>query len=278
MGIALKIKSVLYKHFIPSLLEKACPDRIPRTGENAKKVDCFTIAIDKMDGEPYMLVEGFCDTKFKGLIWSGSKYEKEGTIPLNELDGKYKLQITHFKGPSTVFYYSIWDLAYNYTTKLPYIVLFFENHIFNFFYKKRPLFSYKKMELLRYLIDDDLDSNKELKYSIEYEPRIITVLNLMGKLYSRRWSTHPQSQRSYRTIQLHLDALKAEGALKENQNGYYLTGVALSIMEKYEEEERTHKGSVRLNWFILGLTLVIAFSATIQAEIIKIPTIINFID
>src|SRR4051812_33214046 len=93
------------------LLNKAlnfpCPQLIPRSGDDGKRMNCFTIYIDKLS-RPYLLVRNISGDYLDCLEWSGAAFDKAISIKLNDIDVK-DIAITHFYGQSEIQYSGLWD-------------------------------------------------------------------------------------------------------------------------------------------------------------------------
>lgn len=56
-----------------------------------------------------------------------------------------------------------------------------------------------------------------------------------------------------------------------------MTGKAISTLERYEEEEWRHTEAVKLQKKMVWLTIILAFVAMIQAGLIRLPALIDFV-
>jgi hypothetical protein len=62
-----------------------------------------------------------------------------------------------------------------------------------------------------------------------------------------------------------------------HKGGYYVVNAkAILTLEKYEEDERRHRHQIKLQIFMIVLTGLLAIFAMIQAEIIKVPCLLDF--
>lgn len=263
-------KMKLYNWLIPKLLSKNCPDKIPRSGADGKQINCFSIRWDEPDRKPFFLVRDFSNKKFYGMKWNGSRYEGEHEISITDAEENYHLRVTHYYGLTDIRFQSIIDIAFNYITKWVYLkiqVLRLIERFSSYLFNKRHLVTKKRIELLRFLVDSYLDKDK----------KEFNAFFLMGDLYSIRWIDHPQGKREKKKLELFLFAFREEGILKQNNNGNYeLQGKALTYLEKNEEEERRHKDSLKLRRRVFWLTVLVAFAALVTADIIKVPTLLDF--
>jgi len=181
------------------------------------------------------------------------------------------LRITHYYGLSEITYDSIYDVAFHYLTKLIYIKIHIVRYIdstFQYFFNKRKLVTKKRMDLLRFMMDDQLDRTHDG----------IDSLDLMSKIYSTRLFLHPSWEVQYKKLEFYLDSLVSSGEIEKVNNNYVVTGKAISTIEKYEEEERRHTEAVKLQRKMLWLTIIAVIFAIVQSGVIKLPTIFDFSD
>lgn len=261
-----KFLNPLAKILLERSLSKACPMRIPRSGESGAQVDCYTVAIDR-DGEPYLLVNGLSGDCLSCSEWDGSSYSQGRKINFSETSSK-DFRITHYYGLAEVNYFGLGDFVRGHILNIPYVKI--HSHQFlsvldQYFFNKKKLITKQRMELLRFLIDQTLDG----KNSFE-------LIDLMIKLYTDRWLLHPEGDDQTEKVKLYLNSLIETGELKEVDHQYILTGLALRTMEEYEEQERKHVEQIKLQRGTLGLTVVIAFLTLVQSGLIKLPALIDF--
>ncbi|MFH1581599.1 MAG: hypothetical protein ABIC39_05940 [Pseudomonadota bacterium] len=261
------LKKLLYRWMLPKLIAKACESSVPRSGEKGAKVNCFVVALDR-DESPFFVATGYEDQTLTGLKWDGKSYANEHSLGLSELENG-KLKVTHYYGLSEVTYDSIYDIVWHYITKYVYLKIHLYRHInsaHQYFFNKRKLVTKKRMELIQFMMDDQLDRTHEG----------ITSLDLMTKLYSINWVLHPSRDEHQKKLALYLDSLVASEELRKVNHEYVVTGKAISTIEKYEEEERRHTQAVKLQKKMFWLTILLLFVAIVQSGVIKLPTLLDF--
>ena len=248
------------------MISRSCESRIPRSGEEGEKVNCFVVALDR-GNEPFFVATGSEKGRLTGLRWNGERYAEEHSISIDELnDGN--LRITHYYGISEIIYSSVYDLAWNYLSKIAYIKIHLYRHISSahqYLFNKKKLVTKKRMELIQFMMNDQLDR----------EHKGIGVIDLMTKLYSIKWVLHPSADDQQSKLELYLDSLVESGELSKVNTEYVVTGKAISTIEKYEEEERRHAEAVKLQKKMVSLTILIAFVAVVQSGIIKLPVLLD---
>lgn len=253
---------------LPKLLSNACESSIPRSGEEGQKVNCFVVSLDR-DSQPFFIATKLMGKVLTGVKWNGSSYCEEHTLDLAEL-GAYELRITHYYGLSTIAYDSIFDVAFHFLTKFVYLKIRLVRYIdatHQYFFNKSKIISKKRMELLQFMVSDQLDREHDG----------IGTMDLMTKLYSIRWVLHPSADEQEKNLELYLDSLVDSGELRKVNHEYVVTGKAISTLERYEEEERRHTEAVKLQKKMVSLTIVLALMAMIQAGLIRLPALIDFV-
>lgn len=258
---------VLYNLLLPKILNNKCQNRIPRSGEKGKRVNCFSVRLDR-DSNPFLLVESFKDNKLIGKKWDGNKFSQVFDINIKDIN-EYELEITHFFGLITITFNGINDYAWNYYSKYIYIKLWLRNIIENidqYFFNKKKIITEDRLSLLNNMITIQLD-----KYHSG-----ISFIGLMTELYSFKWLNHPNKDYEKRKLKLYLDSLLETGDIEYKNDRYIVTGKAISTLEAYEKSEEKNINSIKHQRKIVFLTVIIAIATLLQTEIIKIPTIINF--
>lgn len=188
-------------------------------------------------------------------------------VNLSALDAK-SMSVTHYYGLSSVQYSGLIDLVVGRSIKFEYLKI----HVYRaitwldqYFFNKKKLVTKQRMDLVRFLWELKLQGQDE-----------VDAFNLMGQLYSLKWILHPEGHDQKEKVEAFLESLSDTGELEARQNGKYrITGFTLKAIEEHEEQERRHTDNVKIQRWALLLTLVIVVFTAIQAEIIKIPTIMD---
>ncbi len=194
-------------------------------------------------------------------------YADEHSISIDSLDDG-KLTITHYYGLFKVSYTSVYDLAWNYLSKFVYLKIHLYRRISSVhqhFFNKKKLVTKKRMELIEFMMNDQLVR----------EHQGIDIIDLMTKLYSMKWVSHPSADEQTNKLELYLDSLLDSGDLKKINDEYVVTGKAISTIEKYEEDDRRHTVAVKLQKKMILLTMILALVAIVQSGIIKLPVLLD---
>lgn len=261
------MKKILYRWLLPKLLKKACESRIARSGVKGEQVNCYVVVFDR-EKSPFFIAKKYYNGKLFGLKWDGKSYSNSIEISLEDLD-KGEFIVTHYYGLSEVTYKNVYDLAFNYITKWVYIKFRLYQRIDSinqYFFNKRKLITKRRIELLRFMMADQIDRTH----------KGINSLDLMTKLYSIRWVSHPSGNDQQELLELYLDSLVKSGDLDKTNEQFVVTGKTISTLEKYEEEERRHTEAVKLQRKMFWLTILLFLIAIVQSGIIKLPTLLDF--
>jgi hypothetical protein len=89
-------------HWLAFALSKRAPARIPRSGEDAETVDCFSVRVTF--GEQEYLLEAINKGDVECLRWDGQKYRPARALSIYEV-WLAKPDIRHF--------YGVWDLSWD---------------------------------------------------------------------------------------------------------------------------------------------------------------------
>lgn len=247
-------------------LRKRCPSRIPRSGDDGKAVNCFSIRFDQ-GHKPYLLVEGIEGHQVICKEWDGSSYSIDRRVDLSALDAK-ALSVTHYYGLASIQYDGLLDLVVGGSLKFEYLKVNVYRAIYRldqYFFNKKKLVTKQRIDLVKFLWNLKLQGHDE-----------VDDFDLMGQLYSLKWIHHPEGQDQKQKVKAFLESLSDTGELKSAKNGKYrITGFTLKAIEEYEEQERRHADNVKVQRWALLLTLAIVVFTAIQADIVKIPTVLD---
>ncbi len=261
-----KLRLRLLRWLLKQALQRRSPDRIPRSGAAGAKANCFSVYINRAT-EPYLLVHDLSGDVAACLKWTGQRFDEPSQIPLSEIQ-QSDLEVTHFYGLDEVTYNGLAAWAWGRISMWPYAKIWsvrIISSVDQYFFNKRKLVTKQRIDLLRVLIDRELDGRG-----------ISNHIDLMTELYSLRWVMHPDRDPQQRRLEFYLDSLVDTGELKKVNGDYKLTGEALKAIEVYEEQERKHTESVKEQRRMAWLTLAIALLTAIQAGLVKLPTLIDW--
>ncbi|MRF57626.1 hypothetical protein [Citrobacter portucalensis] len=268
----------LWQKHLPKLLAHSSMSIIPRSGEEAKKVDTFVIYMYENEKPKYMLVS-LNNGKIMALMWDETqrRFHINTEITYNDLTS-LKAEIIHYYGVNEIKFNSIRDYARNNITKYIYIKLRF-NRFLNWYtryrFARKELIVHERIQILRMFIKNHVTST-EIDSSM-------SASILLDSMYTPLWYTHPKSSEYRKTLELNLESLVSTGDLVKLDDNYMVTGKSLDTITRYELEESRYDQQLKtqkiigwLTFAIVLLTILTTAGALVQAHIIEVPTLLDF--
>jgi hypothetical protein len=254
----------LCERLLPRLLVRKCPDRISRSGEGGKKVNCFVVEIYNAE-TPGFLVNGMDGNTLQCSQFNGRSYALPATVDLStvELRG---LRITHYYGLAQIDYRGIYDFVLMRYSGLPYASVWAQqrfDELAQTRFNRKSLVAARRMQVLRVLVD----CHPEGPLSSD---------ELITRIYSMRFWLHPDYEAKQSMFELYLNSLVRSGDVEARDYNYIVTGQALRTLEEYEENELRHRQGLRVQIAIAVLTLILALLTLVQADLIKLPLLIDW--
>nr|AKN40969.1 hypothetical protein [Enterovibrio norvegicus] len=253
--------SIFVKKISEALAIKT-PNKIPRTGEDGEKVDCYSIYVTDADGS-------YLASKVKGqhlhvLQWDDKNrtHNKEKLLPLESIES-WNFEINHYHGLVT----------HNYKSARAFLLIDATG-----FYKFKS-----KLALWKYSIPKFIHSQKRLKRptrKIALEAAIdlakdnhnltFDSYRLLNAMYGSYTILHPSFPTLKQGTHLVLKSLAESGELQEiDAYDFRIKGKALSTFEHLKEEQAKDDRSRRQSSMMLWLTVVLAFTAMFQSGLVK---------
>lgn len=260
------LENYFYRWLIPKLLIKKCEQRIPRSGREGEKVNCFSVMLDSK-GSPFFVLREFKDEILDGLKWDGNHFKDKLSINLNDIS-KYDFRVTHFYGLDTINYDNIYIIAWNYFSRVKYVkikIYRILSSLNQYIFNKKKLITKTRMDLLQFMFDLYLDLGQPST----------DVIDLMTKLYSIRWVYHPSKDDQMMKLKIYLESLVESGDVKRENLNYSITGKAITTLESFEKEEQRHIARVKLQRRLVWLTLILVLIGLIQAGLLKFPILLD---
>jgi hypothetical protein len=265
-----RLKIKYYKWLLVPLLQKRLSSS--DNGVGSKKKGRYIVYL-KSGNELNLIIENINDDGVVGKQWNGAKYDSSISVPFEQFKST-DVKIKHDDGEYLIICNSLSDYFFEYKTGIYYLKKSIRR-LGKFIFNKRKLVMIEIHELLRVLIDIYIEKSGEG----------VGVVDLMTRLYSMEWVTHPEGDAREEKVRLYLKALVESKDVVKNGTKYCILPQAILTIEKYEEEERRHKKQINLQRVLVFLTFLLAFSALlqaivimIQAKIIKFPWILDLSD
>jgi hypothetical protein len=248
------------EHYLKIALKSPCPELIPRSGAGADNVNCFSVRIDK-GTDPYLVVLAMNKNSLSCLQWDGNRFATKVESKITDHD-QSEYAIKHYYGPSEIAYSGLVDLAIGRALRLPYIWIGIRRvlaQVDQHFFNKKKFYSKKRNDLLRLLVDRMLAGQEES-----------SAMDIMTELYSIKWFSHPAGDIEHQKVKFYLESLVASGELSTDGYHFKVTNKAVSTLEIYEEQERKHTESIKLQRRMFVIATVVAALTFVQAGLIKL--------
>lgn len=245
---------------IERLLHKACPKNIPRSGEEGRAVNCYSISL-YADDIPLLLVENINNKGFMGIHFEGNRFNPKACIPFSLMYG-VSIRIEHYYGLYLHVYNGIFDYLWHEWTGLYKAQTFLASaklHIPKFFFNQVALQLPSRMKILE----------KIISIQSAYPQKSFDHLDIMSHVYGLRWYSHPQRKETSQKMHLYLDSFVASGELTTCKGDYKITGKAIATLEQYQIEVARAKSDSRNQKSIVILTIILVIFTAFQANLIE---------
>lgn len=250
-------------------LQQPCPDRIPRSGEAGRTIRCNTVQI-KSDAR-YAYIESVDGLRVRGVWVRGSEIDpgqRDVEMDLRQIAWR-DILINSYHGLYEAYYdkgiieYLLFGVTGWYPLRIGWLRA--RNRVNQFFYNFRNIQIKNRYFLLEFIVKNYLDGSE------------FTVIQVMNDLNGVWWYAHPRRDEVRTSIELYLGAFAREQLLDETTRnlGFRIRGEALIKLAEYEEAERRHLDSSRLQRWIVALTMVLVVVGLVQAGIVKVPVVLN---
>lgn len=251
------------------LLQRVAPARIPRSGTAAQAVDCYSIEVPR-NGEPYLMLNSIHGSSVEALEWDGARFATQRQMPLSAFTPE-EFEITHFYGLDELRFRGLNQAARARRWRLPYIELGFLRYkraVAQWLFNRRDLKAGERLEVLRDVVDAVSNSGQDA----------VDAFFLMTRRHRDQWARHPAWEQHHRSLNGQLRGLVDTGELRIVGEGalFSPTGLAFRTLEESDDTDRKHRDNFRLQLAIGILTLVGAFMGAVQANVVKLPTLVDF--
>ena len=260
------ISRTIKRHLLEIPLHRPSPDRVPRSGDAALAVDCYTTRVLRKLGDP-LIVEAATGDTIHCLEHDGDRFSIKRDFDFDDLL-KEEFEFTHFHGLATTTYQGWLDLALGRIFRIPYIKAWFYFKRSDFaqgLYNRRKLVTKDRIDLLKTILNAQLNGTDRL-----------SSLSVMSLIHSDRWYLHPNKKSEHHRVKFYLEALADTNDLRRIGIDYQITGKGIESIEVYEEQERKHSENISTQKKMFFLTIVIAALTVVQAGLIKLPALLNF--
>jgi hypothetical protein len=218
--------------------------------------NCFLVHLCPKDDERPPLITGVYPEGLKGLWFNNDRNPGERGLDMCIPNSKipyFTLSIMHFLDETSKVYKSAFKFIVFQWLFVPYVLLYV-GRARQFLFNRRKLARDDRIDVLRHIYLKTLHDR-------EYKTGSI---GLASEVYGYRWLYHPEKRSIQNHYELVLNSLEKSGDLEISDYMFRLAPGALTTLAAYEEEERRHKDNVRLQAFLLFLTLALVLVETLN--------------
>jgi hypothetical protein len=245
---------------------KISPNRIPMSGGACEANNFYSTRIMLSDVSAIV-------RDFNNETVSLSKYNPEtdycdidDEVDICNINLK-TIEITYYLHNHYTTYVGINAFIFHCLTKKDYVKIKlkrFFNSIAQSLFNRRELQIKPRYELLSYLIDNYGISRNEF-----------SITSLMSGIYTLRSFGHPDHNACQNKLRMYVESFVESGEVSNTTSGYKVNGKAIVTLELFQTDERRHKDSVKLQYSMVLLTLLLAMLASVQAGLIKLKPFID---
>lgn len=245
--------------FLKRGLRRNAPERF----SYSKEANFYVSFLKNQDTDQEILLTAIEDGAFGGLAWGADRFDTPVKFPLRDIDS-WSFRTKRFYGFSQLEYAGLFDFAKSELSFLPqrlYLKEWASQRLYNYSTK----FRHDRVNLLRKLVANHLAEAKK-NNGLLYTSSSKSVVALLAAVYGNRIYGHPDYEEQSAQFRLILESLAATGELeKKGMHEFKLSALAVASISNYELEERRHRDSVKQNWLLFFVTVVMAIAAVVQA-------------
>lgn len=258
----------LFVNTLKRALEASKTNPIPRTGEDGKAVDCYSVYVTDENGS--YLAESIVNDSLIANQWNedARTHNLRRELDLNQLE-KLNFEISHYHGLVTHSYNTKGMFLRYEVTKFYKVVSFYvlsKYTIPKFIHSNKPL---KKPD--RITILETLDRMTE-----DSPHRELTSMTVTNQLYGM-WSILNSKRKSRMDrVQRILESLVESGELRAKDSFTFIAkGRLLVTLEHLKEEKaRQHRVDSNARW-ITVLTFILVITALFQSNLVETEYKVN---
>lgn len=264
-----RIGLLLAKAALTRATERLCVGSIPRSGDDARHVNCRRVHILE-NREPCFLVLACQGLVIKGKAWdkAAQQYSGDSKMSIARLKGR-RIQFVHYWGIHDIIINGIIDYYLKRLTMFPYGFALF-GEVVSFVRKK--LFQLKTLE--------EADRDKLLEYVIAqyaFNRTRFHMHDLLTKKYSIYWASHPDVDSIKLKTEYILDSLCNTGELsKDPYQQYIVEPLAISTLAKTRQANLRHYQLLLVQWLSIAIGFSVMLTAIIEAGIVQAPCLLGF--
>lgn len=235
-----KFETWLARVFVPPLLRRQGPSSIPRTGEEGKAVNCFSISIEE-GGKPSLLVRSADYHRARCSAWNGDSFllAPSEDFSWDTIDPR-EIVVRHYFGLYTVKFTGVRSLSIGRTFGFPYLKIFIHrlrSSIRDARVRGSELPTPSRIEIL-YALRRQARIRDEEHFGPRQDLRF-SSLELMTWLFGERWYVHADYRAVQKDLDLVLRSLVNTGELSmPGAVEYQVVPKLVVTLEEHEAKER----------------------------------------
>lgn len=260
------IKKWLWLWLLPKLNDCRCGGLIPRSGEKARKVNCFSIYLNNKNNQSIMLVDSIDQYRFIGRCLDENQsfnifegYPVEKAIQLN-------LEIWHYYGIHEFVYGNIFEYLLKSYSGLDRVLAKTHNiyrSIAQWIFNRKTLEAGERYDLLKFLV-------------CRFNKGNFSIVDVMFNKYGTNVFRRPDYNSLANEISALISFLVDTNELKVNNRGQYsVTGEGWKTVNDYEETDRRVSAANKIQYGLFALSFAVALLTAGQAGLIKFPTLLD---
>lgn len=259
---------LLFASSLQRSLSSRCPSRIPRSGNAADQVNCFSATIDDSE-KPYLLVTDISQTHVHGKLWHQEERRYAGVIRVKlTYASMLSLKIVHYIGPDEVEYSNVCSFWLGELTRVPRLRLAIKRTcgpISRALFNQRSQLEIDRDKLLEYVISEYAVSG------VDFDAGAV-----LTSWYNYRWYSHPGANSARKRIEFLLASLVVSGDLECKGYGRHrVLPSAFKSLSELQQVRQRHRQSICIQDSIIILTFGSLVAALSQAGIIQSPPILK---
>ena len=260
---------------LDAALKKTSPQSVPRTGDRAKGIDCYSVYVSDKKGT--YLASEVLGSKLKVHLWDEDK--QKHTIPktlyldkLNDLN----FEVTHYHGVVTHTYtswltFTLAEATAIYRVLSPLVIAWSKVYVFFKFYLPRLFAGLKSIdEPNKEQVLSEIVSINRISRHQDFE-----ASKLLQSRYGIKVVMHPDYPRLLNEWSLILESMVEEGEIAGVASRFRIKGKALTSLQSIRDEKARQKRSDRNARWMTILTLILAFTALFQSDLVDTGVQIN---
>ena len=208
-----------------------------------------------------VLVNSFDNNGVNGRQLQDGRYVAPCSIPWKHCKGA-QFEVIHFFRSARTEYSGVRDFLFGDVTHLT-RRFWLGERVKQWLFNKTSKFRQDRISLLRTLLETHIKRVEESENAFS-APSSMSEILIFETTFGSRAFGHPEFNRRWAAFKIIVDSLVESGDLRRVDNRITVAPKAIETLANHELQERRHNDSVRQNWLMLTLTVVISGAAAVQ--------------